>query len=168
MNEYFYNFKFDGKNQGYSYLRFDQNSLLSFTRFLAENDEVYSNVFLLKLSGEKVLACKHGDAGWVDFSNHPPHHYPSCAYPLFLSKVASDRYTYVQISEDDGSIFGETVLSWNGDDIVESRDAVEYRRFTMRNGIPIKINWGGAISHLCKTADEAIEDSGLEFVTGEL
>ena len=163
MTEYFYNFKVNEENQGYSYLRLDHTSLFSLTRFRIGEDETYSNVFSLKLSGEKVLACKHGDADWVDFSRLPPNHYPGCAYPLLLSKVTSDPYTYIQVSEDDGSILGETVFSREGRDIVESQKGTETRRFTMRNGVPIKIDWGGAISILCETADEAIEGSGIEF-----
>ena len=168
MSEYFYIFKVNGENRGYSYLRLDQKRLLSYTRFLMENDEIYTNVFVLKLNGERVLACKHGLADWVDFSDQPHHHYPSCAYPLLLTRVASQPYTYMQISEDDGAAIGETTLWRDGADLVETRNAKEYRRFTMRNGIPIKINWGGAISILCKSAEEATEGSSIEFVRDEV
>lgn len=164
MNEYFYNFTTDGINLGYSYLRFDHTHLKSYTRFRLEGAELYTNIFLLKLDEEKVLACKHNSRDWVDLRHQPPRFYPSCAYPLFLSKVTSAPYRYTQISEDDGSPLGEVVLSWAGDDIVETQNAAVRRRFTMQDDVPVRIDWGGTISHLCQTAEEAIAGSGLEFV----
>jgi hypothetical protein len=163
MSEYFYNFTLDGDNRGYSYLRFDHKTLYSLTRFLIEKDETYTNVFSLRLDSGRVLACKHEDADWVDLREQPPDHYPACAYPLLLPRVTSTSTTYIQISCDDGSVIGETLLSWEGEEIVESRDGKEYRRFTMREGVPVTIDWGGAVSHLCADADEAVAGSGLDF-----
>ncbi|MEM7798218.1 MAG: hypothetical protein AAF633_03430 [Chloroflexota bacterium] len=164
MFKYFYNFTLNSKNCGYSYLQFDQTSLLSNTRFLKEDGEIYANTFLLKLDGQRVLACKHGSNPWISMSNYPPNHFPSCAYPLLLPRVSSNPYSYVQLSEDDGSVISETILLMTGDDIVESQNGIETRRFTMRDKVPIKIDWGSAISYLCETADEAIADSGIEFI----
>ncbi len=164
MNQYFYNFTIDGDNRGYSYLRFDDKTLYSFTRFLITEDETYTNVFSLKLEGGRVLACKHGDGDWVDLGDQPPDHYPACAYPLLLPRVTSTPYTYVQLSCDDGSTIGKTLLSREGADIVESRDGKEYRRFTMHGDVPVRIDWRGAVSHLCANADEAVAGSGLDFL----
>lgn len=164
MQKYFYNFIFDGNNQGYSYLYLSSEKLVSYTRFLTEENTIYSNSFVLKLEGENILACKHGDADWVDFSNQPAHHYPSCAYPLFLTKVTTEPYNYRQVSEDDGSFCADMRLLWQGDDIVEYHRDRETRRFTMLDGVPIRINWGGAMSHLCRTSEEAIQGSGIEFI----
>jgi hypothetical protein len=162
MNEFFYDFTLNDQNRGYSYLRFDEKHLYSFTRFLVEDDEIYTNIFSLRLDGERVLACRHGDAEWADLNGQPDDHYPTCAYPLLLSRVTSTGYTYVQVSCDDGEVIGEALLSRAGDDIVETVDGKVHRRFTMRDGVPIRIDWGGAVSHLCATADEAAAGSGLE------
>ena len=164
MSEYFYDFTIDGDNHGYSYLSFDHETLYSFTRFLIEKEEVYTNVFSLKLDGGRVLACKHEDADWVDLGDQPPDHFPACAYPLLLPRVASPPYAYIQVSCDDGSIIGKTLLSREGADIVESRDGKEYRRFTMQGDVPVRIDWGGAVSHLCANGDEAVAGSGLDFL----
>lgn len=93
----------------------------------------------------------------------PPHHYPSCAYPLFLTKVTTAPYRYRQVSEDDGAFCADVTLSWEDNDIVEYRHDKEMRRFTMLDGVPIRIDWGGAISYLCRTSEEATQASGLEF-----
>ncbi|MBX2868662.1 MAG: hypothetical protein KTR18_08305 [Acidiferrobacterales bacterium] len=164
MCELFYNFKLDGAQRGYSYLHIDNTSLYSHTEFLVEGGETYSNVFRLRLDGERILACKHGERDWLDFSNQPINHYPGCAYPLLLPKVKSQPYKYTQISEDSGRVLGGYELHPIGQEIVELCDGQVSRRFTMNGNVPIQIDWGGAISELCETADESVAGSGIVFM----
>ena len=164
MNEFFYDFTLDGANRGYSYLFLDESSLRSVTRFRLEDDEVVTNVFELKLDDGQVLACRHGANDWVDLSKHPHDQFPGCAYPLLLPRALSRSYSYVQISDDDGSVIGPTRLQCEGRDIVESREGITRRRFTMDGETPIRIDWGGAISNLRGNQDECVRGSRLEFI----
>lgn len=61
MKEYFYDFTMDGENRGHSYLSIDSKRLLSVTRFSVEKEYVLTNAFLLRLRGQKVVGCKHGE-----------------------------------------------------------------------------------------------------------
>ncbi len=164
MNEFFYDFTLDGANRGYSYLLLDASALRSVTRFRLEDDAVFTNVFELKLGDGEVLACRHGANEWVDLSTCPVDHFPGCAYPLLLPRALSKPYTYVQISDDDGSVIGPTHLQCEGWDIVESREGITRRRFTMDGETPTRIDWGGAISNLHDSPDACVRGSRLEFV----
>jgi len=152
MREYFYNFTFEGTNRGYSYLYVD-----------SLDDTDVTNAFALRISRQNVIACKHDDLDWVDLSQHPQDHFPSCAYPLLLPRVQASTYSYIQISEDDGSVIGKIQLRRNLCDIVEYSDDKILRRFTMEGETPIRIDWGGAISYLCSNAQECVRHSGLTF-----
>ena len=163
MNEFFYDFQFDNENRGYSYLSIDAIKLYSFTRFVLDSNKVFTNTFMLKLNDNEILACKHGDLDWVYLNEKPPHHFPGCAYPLLLPRAEIKPYTYVQISEDDGSVIGKTQLRRELNDIIESQNGAICRKFTMEGEIPVRIDWGGAVSHLCSTSDESVRDSGLSF-----
>jgi hypothetical protein len=78
-------------------------------------------------------------------------------------RAVKKPYMYVQVSEDDGSVIAETQLNKQLDDIVESQNGVVHRIFTMKSDIPIRIDWGDAISHLCSDSDECVRDTGLTF-----
>jgi len=165
MQEHYYNFTQEGRNRGYSYLFLSESKLYSYTRFRLSNAALFTNVFELKLSQHKILACKHGNTSWIDLSHLPHTHYPSCAYPLYLPQVMNTVYKYIQVSEDDGSIVGHTVLVPEGNDITESQGGQMKRRFTMDGDTPIAINWGGAISYICSDAEESVEGCDVEFYT---
>lgn len=94
--------------------------------------------------------------------DYEANHYPTSAYPLLLPRV-EDRLVYISIDEGTGEINGETVLERSGDTITEThRDAV-IRRFRMKDGTPIEIDWGGPISTLHETLAEAKAGSPLEW-----
>ena len=164
MSEFFYNFTLGDENRGYSYLRIDEGHLHSFTRFLLDSGETFTNVFRLRLDGQRVKACKHGDLDWIDLSESPEDHYPGSAYPLLLPKAMTGRYAYTQVSDDDGSVICETVLEREGVDIVERQNGIVCRRFTMDGETPIRIDWGGAVSRLCASAEASIDGSAVDFV----
>lgn len=163
MNEYFYDFAVDGHNRGFSYLYLDSEKLQSVTRFLLEDGSMFTNVFLLRLKDKNVLACRHGDFDWVDLSELPSGHYPSCAYPLLLSKARSKPFNYVQVSERDGSPISETVLDCHQQVITEYQGGKVCRSFTMDGDIPVSIDWGAAKSKLHPSAEASTEGSGIIF-----
>ena len=163
MGEYFYNFLANGENQGYSYLYLSRERLFSTTRFKT-NNELISNVFSLQLCNNTVIACKHGDAAWVDLGSKAADHFPDCAYPLLLPKARTHPYVYQQISADSGNWFAEATLTPSEDTIIESIRGTTSRRFTMQGDTPVTIDWGGAISHLCTSAEESIEGAQIDFI----
>ena len=163
MSEYFYNFTFNGLNQGYSYLHVDRERLYSVTRFKA-NDKVVSNVFKLQLCDDNVVACKHGAANWVELGANNLDHFPDCAYPLLLPKARSHSYNYQQISAKNGLWIGAAKLTPIKNTILESVNNFSTRRFTMDGNTPVIIDWGGAVSHLCASAEESIQGAQIDFV----
>lgn len=163
MPEYYYNFTVSGENRGYSYLKYDTQQLYSFTRFYFEENELLTNIFRLKISNQIVLACQYNDNPLIEFTAPQTDYYPSCAYPLFLNKASIKPYTYMQIAEADGSYIGQTELVKHGSEIEESRNGDVLRTFSMENNTPVRIDWGGAVSHWCRNAEESIKGSGLSF-----
>ena len=163
MSKLFYNFCIGDKNKGYHYLEHLKESLLSETRFFLETGELYINTFNLKLEADKVTAYKYRDGDWIDFRSRCDTHYPTSAYPLFLSKVVSKPYHYIAISEHNDSTLGETILTRARGEITETRQGKVVRRFTMKDVIPVRIDWGGPVSHLCSDAEEAVKGSGITF-----
>lgn len=162
MDELFYNFCFGETNHGYYYLRQQDNLLFSEAKFCREN-ELYTNTFSVKHDGSSVLAYKYGDEAWVDFTSQSAHHFPTSAYPLLLPNAFSKPYVYTAIAEGDGSVLGETILVSEGNEIVETRKGQVVRRFTLEKEVPVAIDWGGPVSHLCTSAAEAVKGSDVTF-----
>ncbi|MEM7118572.1 MAG: hypothetical protein AAF614_39505 [Chloroflexota bacterium] len=164
MGELFYNFQMGEQNRGYYYLRHEATSILSYTRFFIGESEIFINIFRLKVAGDKVVSFQYHSDPWVDFMGYPDDHYPSSAYPLFIEKALSEPYRYTAVYEGDNSILGETLLTPQGNEILETRDGQLMRRFTMQGATPTAIDWGGPVSHLCANAEAAIAGSGLDFI----
>lgn len=161
--ESFYDFRIHGENRGYSYLLLEPERLFSLTRFRLDDGAVFANVFRLTLDGDRVLACRHGESPWVDLSGHPPDHYPGCAYPLLLPKAVTEPFAYIQVSEDDGTVGPRAVLEPDGPAIVETVGGKTARRFEVHGAACVRIDWGGAISTLRHSGQEAATGSGIAF-----
>lgn len=172
MPQLFYNFCFpDGEdgflNHGYYYLSYSlshsENLLYSHTEFNTPEGR-YQNIFQVKFEPDlqnQVVAYKHNNGGWV---NVGAGQYPTSAYPLLLPKVVSS-FSYLAVSEDTGEILGEAVLEHVGDEITETIEGNIMRRFTLNpqksDAIPISIDWGGAVSFLCKDELEAVKGTNI-------
>ena len=161
--ESFYDFRIHGENRGYSYLLLGGERLFSLTRFRLEDGTVFTNVFRLTLDGDHVLACCHGERPCVDLRAHPPDHYPGCAYPLLLPKALTEPFAYVQVSEDDGTVGERAILEADGPVIEETVGGKVVRRFELSGATCVRINWGGAISTLRGSGEEAAAGSGIAF-----
>jgi len=111
-----------------------------------------------------VFSYKYQEGAWIDFRSRSDKHYPSSAYPLILSKALLNPFSYLTVSEHNDSSLGETVLSYSKGEIIEKRAAKVTRRFVMQNEIPVTIDWGGPMSHLCEDAHEAVKGSALAIV----
>ena len=96
---------------------------------------------------------------------HPADHYPASAYPLLLPKSVDEPYTYIQVSEDDGSVGGSVLLARAGDTISETVGGRVVRRFELSGGACVRIDWDGAFSAICASPEESVAGSGIDFVT---
>lgn len=161
--ELYYDFRIDGRNAGYYYLKIDASHLRSHTRFRVD-DTIQVSLFEVRHDGERALAYRCADAPWIDLADYPADHVPTSAYPILLPRAIDRPLVYTAILEGDGLFLPETVLAPSGDEIVESRGGRVVRRFTMRDGVPVQIDWGGPVSHLRDNVDEAVRKSGVKFV----
>ena len=95
---------------------------------------------------------------------HPVDHYPASAYPVLLPKAANEPDTYVQGSEDDGSV--GVRCCWRGP-VTRSRKRSEAGLFVVSNyrAAHVRIDWGGAFSAICASPEESVAGSGIDFVT---
>lgn len=164
MSEIFYTFCFEGKNQGYYYLKQTKDNLLSETKFYQANGELYINTFQLTLEQAQVTAYKYRDREWVDFRAYPKNYFPTSAYPLLLSKALKKPYTYTAVSEHNDSVAGELVLTKRDNEILETKAGTVLRRFVMKDDLPVIIDWGGPISQLCNNSSEAVKDTDLKIM----
>ena len=74
-------------------------------------------------------------------------------------------YTYIQVSEDDGSVGGSVLLARAGDTISETVGGRVVRRFELSGGACVRIDWDGAFSAICASPEESVAGSGIDFVT---
>ena len=157
--EWFYDFVLDGEKRGYSYLRIDEDELLSVTRFRLPDESIYVNRFEVRCENGRPVACRRGDGPWFDV---PSGQFPGSAYELLLGGVGDSPVHYQQLSEEDGSVVAAT-LERQDDVIVESGDGRATRRFHRRNGVTVSVDWGGAMSTLHESGEAAAAGSGVPF-----
>lgn len=185
MAQFFYNFCFpntdnDLENCGFYYLSHQESDIYSHTEFHTP-DGPYSNIFRVKTTKDKktqeesVFAYSHNKSVWVAAKVN---HYPTSAYPLLLPKVGRRPLKYFSISESDHEIMGEVVLTRKGNQIVETLKGQVIRRFFMDDSktgsntsseanldfnehVPTTIDWGGAVSFLCKNEIEAVKGTNI-------
>ena len=155
----FYDFKIEDTNAGYFEIKDDGSEIYMMAKFKM-GDEIYENPFWLKYTGDRVTAYKTGQGDWVDFTTFDEDHYPSSAYPLFLSRV-KDELEYIGVNEGKEEVSGRRTLKRDGDEILELQDGKVGRKFRMKDGIPIEINWNGPVSHLKSSLIEAKAGSPL-------
>jgi len=156
----YYDFSFGDKNAGYFEVRQSSGKIYMNAKF-EMGGELLVNPFEITYEGEKVLAVRAGDGEWLDFSKFPANHYPTSAYPLLLPRV-KDELGYISVEEGSGRIIGEILLKRVGDTIHESKDGKTIRKFRMKDGVAVEIDWGGPVSHLKSSLEEAVKGSPLE------
>ncbi len=141
MNEFFYDFRFDETNHGYYYLKINNDSLYSLTRFIQPDGELYTNTFRLKLEDGRVMAYRYRNRPWVDFSQFPENSYPSSAYPLWLHQTRPFPFSYPQVDESKDQVVGVVVVEKTGSEIVEILDGASQRKFVLVNNQVHQIDW---------------------------
>jgi len=158
--EYHYDFKFGLANAGYFSITNKSGHITQFANFHVDGDIVES-LFEIKHDGKHALECKVGDGVWRSMGDHGDYHFPGCAYPLFLPLV-KDEFIYTEIDETTGGLMGKVVLKRSDDTITETRGDQVLREFKMRGDIPVQINWGGPISTLHDSLDNAKANSPIQ------
>lgn len=156
VGTYFYDFRIDGKNVGYFELRIEEDKIYQNVKFQSP-DGVYENPFYLMLRQGRVTAFKKADQNWISMSLYQENQFPSSSFPLLLPLV-TDYLEYFQISEATGLVEGPLRLERIGSVIHEFQEQNFRRSFRIENGVIVEINWGGAISKIKNTFDEAVAE----------
>jgi antitoxin PrlF len=129
-SELHYDFRIDGQDVGGYIIEDDGTEIRQWVRFHTEDGDRFENQYLVRYSGDRVLAYKMGDDDWVDCSE-PEKHYPTAAYPLLV------RYrieSYMAIDEETGEVRPRS-LEYTGDRVIERQGHETVRTFEFRDGI---------------------------------
>ena len=154
----YYNFILTDKNAGYFEIRHTKDEIHLYTLFKIK-EKAYENKIVLNKDDDKVMKYKYGDNDWRLIPKGG-NYYPTAAYPILLKNLHAQR-KYIAINEEDGMVLGETVLARNGNTVDEIRDGKITRKFWIKGENIFRIDWGGAISELCKNIEDAKKNSGL-------
>lgn len=154
----YYTFELGGENVGYFEISQAADAIVQKAQFRMGDDEII-NIFYLKLSAGQVTAFKYQDEGeWIDMEQYEDDWLPTSAYPLVIER-ANPTYTYQSIYEGTGEHLAEVVVTRDGDCITETENGNVSRRFWLSNGLVTKIDWGGPISRLVGSKEEAVAGS---------
>ncbi len=157
----FHDFRFGDRNAGYFEIR-DDGSEIFMNAVFEMKGERYENPFGVRYEHDRVLAFRMGDGDWVDFATYPANHYPTSAYPLLLRRL-QDRLEYQAVEEGTGDVLGKTLLERVGDTVTETRNGKVVRKYVLRDGKPVEIEWGGgAVSHIAESYEDAVKGSPFE------
>lgn len=162
MDEYhrYYDFKLGDENVGYFEIRLTDGELFQNAR-LRIDDETQDNLFWMRVAGDKALAFKAGRGGeWISMGEYGADQYPTSAFPLLLPMVR-DRLEYTPILERSGQLGQPRTLRRIGAVIEETSGERFTRSFRMEKGIPVEIDWGGAVSALKDGLEAAKKGSPL-------
>ena len=157
MTTSYYTFEFGDQNAGYYELTQEADSIYQKAHFKMEEYEII-NIFHLKLADGVVTAFQYKEDGWVDMSKFGEDCYPSSAFPLLLEK-ANPIFAYQSIDESEAAVTASLQLHREGNCITETEDGETVRKFWLEAGQVIKIDWGGPISRLCTSKEEAMAGS---------
>jgi hypothetical protein len=143
-----YDFCIGGRDVGDFVSEDDGAELRQWVRFEPEEGGRFENRYAVRYAEGRPLAYRVGDGDWVDLSELPDDHYPTAAYPLLLRHGVR---AYAAIDEGTGEVRSRT-LERRGDRVVEREGAETVRAFTLRGGLVVAIDWGGATSALREDA----------------
>lgn len=154
----YYDFVMEGTNAGHFEIS-DDGAEIHMNAVFMNGGRRYENAFGLRYAGKRVLAYRSGADEWSDCSSLPEDHYPTSAYPILLRhKIKS----YVPIVESSGQLLARTTLKDTGGAVVETRDGAVVRSFAVKDGVVVRINWGGPISTLKDSLTAALAGSPFE------
>ena len=142
-----YDFRINGEDVGTFELLWTEDELYQRATFTTD-DQVVDTEYILSLDREDVVGFRtDSDDPWTTMDEYPDDAYPTASFPLLLEK-AQPRFRYRAIDESTGALGEYRELDRRGDTIDEIRNDEVIRSFTMRNGVVVEIDWGGATSTL--------------------
>ena len=147
-----YDFRFGNDNAGWFEILEEPERIWMKAVFDLDGED-YENEFELRIVDGAVTAYRYGAGEWRDMPEGEDI-YPGSAYPLLISRL-TDTLTFRSLREEDGEIIGVTTLTREGDEVIERLGDTETRRFTLRDGEIIRIDWGGPVSHLHDSLESA-------------
>lgn len=145
-----YDFRIGDRDAGTFVLVDDGAELRQLVSFQADDGSRYENRYAVRYHEGRATAYRVGDGEWVDCASFPPDHFPTSAYPLL---VRGGTARYVAIDEDTGALRPRE-LERLADRVIERQDGTPIRTFHLRDGVIVRIDWGGAVSNL-RTVPEA-------------
>lgn len=160
MTTQYYTFEMSGQNLGYHMITQEADRIEQNTRFRMGDDEIH-NIFVLKLDEGQISAFKYKDDDWVQMNEFGENCYPSSAYELLLELV-DPVFEYESIEEGSASVVGTRKLVRDGHVVTEFDGGDVTRRFWLKDGQVVQVDWGGAISKICGSFEEAVAGSSYE------
>jgi hypothetical protein len=139
-----YDFRIGDRDAGTFVVTDDGAELRQRVSFLTDEGDRYENAYAVRYASDRVLAFSVGNGDWVDCAGLPPDHAPTCAYPLLIRRGVT---RYVAIDEESGARTPRD-LEHLSDRVVERQNGAQVRAFDLRDGVIVRIDWGGAISTL--------------------
>ena len=143
-----YSFEIGGNRCGQMDVHRSNGYLRTVTEFeTPETGHVLAD-FEVWFDGLKVIKARKKPLEWVAFAGLPNDAFPDCAYPLLIQKSQDSNFDYwcVDLEQHREPVLHK--VSRTDDLIVETRGKQVLRRFSMDDGIPAWIDWGGASSSL--------------------
>ena len=145
-----YDFRIGDRDAGTFVVLDDGAQLQQMVSFQADDGGQYENRYAVRYLEGRVTAYQVGEGDWIDCASLPPDHFPTSAYPLL---VRSGVNRYVAIDEETGML-SPRELEHLSDRVIERQQGTPIRTFHLRDGVIVRIDWGGAVSSL-RTASEA-------------
>ena len=157
----FYDFRIGDRNVGF--IEFEQSpQRVAFrTRFRMDGEDLDFN-HEVELKDGQPTRFRAGNGDWFHTADYPEGAAPTAGVSILLDRMATaglDEFDYPAVNESDGEFLGPTRLRREDDWILEERDGRVWRRFQMEAGKLVRFDWGGPISTLRGSEQEAREGS---------
>ncbi|MEJ6404378.1 hypothetical protein [Yoonia sp. 2307UL14-13] len=96
----------------------------------------------------RIHRARKAPLDWVDFTDLSDDAFPDCAYPLLIARALRQDFDYLCIDLEGQRQPAHHRMARSDDVVIETRDGQVLRRFGLNDGIPVHIDWGGAVSSL--------------------
>lgn len=147
----YYTFRFGAHNAGY-FMTDETADSITMAAVFRLDGMLVENPFALRLAHGRVTHYKAGTAAWQPMPDDPCI-YPTSAYPLVV-RCVGEQFTYLALHEGTGEIV-PTDLQRIHDRVIETRGTEIVRQFWLAGDAIIKIDWGGPVSELCESLEQA-------------
>ena len=158
----FYDFRIDGDVAGYFELAVSPEEIYQCASFTT-GDTIEVNEYMLRIEDAELVAFSTGEQpGWTSLGRYSDDAYPLSAFPYLIDRLEDER-TYDPIIESTGAVVARRTLRREGETVLEYQDGRVMRSFTLAEGIPIEIDWGGATSSIRESQEDALRTSPVGY-----